>query len=251
MDSLETSRQSRPSVVPSFQVVPLSELLAVARDWSHGHAHHRMAAIPETTPGRITFGPLQLFAMEKVSAGHGYALHSHANVEIVSIVLDGTVLHRDSIDGESALGAEMVAVASAGRAFEHSDYAGPDGAARMIQIQLESRSRDVIARAAHAVMPRAARRGCFRVLASGRAEDAESGALWIDQDAAISSAVLEAGECVEYRVKPGRAAYLLPVDAPIVVYGSLVRAGERAIIRSPGVIAIEACGSTEVVLLDG
>jgi redox-sensitive bicupin YhaK (pirin superfamily) len=249
MFCVQTVRSSRPEVT-SFEIASIEQLLPISREWSHGYAHHDLAGIPEAAPGRLAFGPMKLFAIETIAAGHGYSLHQHANVEVMTFVLEGTVLHRDSVGGETRLCAETVAVMSAGRGVSHAEYADVDQACRVIQIMLKSRSVDREPRAEHMIVPRSERSGRFRALASGRRCDAGSNALYIDQATALLSCRFDAGTRQQYHIEPGRIAYLMSVDAAIVVGGTLVRAGERVLVRRAGTLDIEACGATEVVVLD-
>src|SRR5262245_61845430 len=111
-----------------LEVVPLSELMQLDLEWSRGQAHHRF----ESGAGRIEFGPLRLFALQDIDAGHGYSMHAHANVEVISLVLDGAVLHRDSLGVEQRMPAETVATMSAGRGLQHAEHADGAGPARVI-----------------------------------------------------------------------------------------------------------------------
>jgi redox-sensitive bicupin YhaK (pirin superfamily) len=241
---------------PQIEIVPLDELLQVDREWTRGHAHHRMDDLAERAPGRISFGPLRLFALQDVDAGHGYAMHGHANVEVITMVLAGSVLHRDSLGVEECMPAEVVATMSAGRGLQHAEYADVGRAARVIQIWLEPRVRDTPPVTAHACMPRVARRDRFRVLVSGRACDAGGEALYVQQDASLISALMSGGRALDYRVEPGRCVYLVPLDAGLRVeaVGSStarpVGPGERVLVHSPGRLRITAAAETEVVMLD-
>ena len=47
-------------------------------------------------PVHMRFGPLRVINEDIVAPGGGFAPHGHANMEIISIVLDGTLAHRDS-----------------------------------------------------------------------------------------------------------------------------------------------------------
>ena len=47
-------------------------------------------------PDKIGFGPLMAINAEHVEPGRGYDVHHHADVEIVTWVLEGVLRHEDS-----------------------------------------------------------------------------------------------------------------------------------------------------------
>ena len=244
METLQTSTLS------PLEVVPHERLLQVTPIGGRGFAHHRMAVIPADMPGRLEFGCIKLFATETVPAGKGYAMHEHRNGEIISLVLEGSVLHENTLGPPTLIPADTVAVISAGRGVRHAEFASDSGPARIVQIVLEPRSVDAEPRAAEAVIPFSERRGQFRVLASGRACDAGSGAPYIDQDAALSSCVFDAGMTREYAVEPGRIAYVVPLEGAIRVNGCAVEANQRLLVRRACKLDISAIGDTQVLVLN-
>jgi redox-sensitive bicupin YhaK (pirin superfamily) len=248
MEALQTSPLSQPDL-PALNVVPLDQLLQVTPIGGRGFAHHRLPFMPAGMPGRLEFGCIKLFATETIAAGSGYPMHEHRNGEIISLVLEGTVLHENTV-GPAALIPDTVAVISAGRGVRHAEFADKSGPCRIVQIVLGTRSVDREPRAEDAVIPRAERRGRFRVLASGRACDSDSGALYIDQDAALCSCVFDAGMSREYSVERGRIAYVMPVDAAIRVNGCTVEANERVLVHRACKLDITATADTEVLVLN-
>ena len=86
-------------------------------------------------------------------------------------------------------------------------------------------------------------------LASGQADEGD--ALPIRADARVLGARLEPGQEIEYRLRPGRHAYLVPASGAVSVNG--VRVGERdgAAIRDETVLRLTAPdGEAELVLVD-
>jgi len=249
METLQISSSSQPEL-SALEVVPLDKLLQVTPIGGRGFAHHRLPFVPAGMPGRLEFGCIKLFATETIAAGDGYPMHEHRNGEIISLVLEGTVSHQNTIGPTALIPVDTVAVTSAGRGVRHAEFADDGGPCRIVQIVLEPRSIDCDPRAEEAVIPRTERRGRFRMLASGRACDSGSGALYIDQDAALSSCVFDTSMTREYAVERGRIAYLMPVDAPVRVNGRTVDANERVLVRRACKLEITATAETEVLVLN-
>lgn len=82
-------------------------------------------------PGNVDFGPLTCHDDHELAPGHGFAAHPHHDVEIVTWVLGGSLVH----DGTSTLTPGQVAVQSAGTGITHSEVAG-DAGCRFVQAWL-------------------------------------------------------------------------------------------------------------------
>jgi redox-sensitive bicupin YhaK (pirin superfamily) len=84
-----------------------------------------------------SLGPLLRIADDRLDAGGGYGEHDHRDVDVVAVVLVGSLRHRW---GEGAeLTAGDVAVLRAGSGLTHDEVAGDDGA-RVLQCYLRSAS---------------------------------------------------------------------------------------------------------------
>jgi len=86
-------------------------------------------------PDDGSLGPLLRMADDWLAAGGGYARHQHRAVDVVAVVLSGSLHHR--WDGDVPLGAGDVAVLRAGTGLDHDEVAGDDGA-RILQCYLRS-----------------------------------------------------------------------------------------------------------------
>ena len=87
----------------------------------------------ENTDGSL--GPLLRIADDRLGPGVGYGLHEHRAVDVVAVVLAGSVRHRWG--GGAELVAGDVAVLRAGAGLDHDETAGDDGV-RVLQCYLRS-----------------------------------------------------------------------------------------------------------------
>ena len=83
-------------------------------------------------PGDGSLGPLLRVADDRLEPGAGYGRHEHRAVDVVAVVLSGTLHHRWDDD---------VAVLRSGAGLEHDEVAG-DGGARVLQCYLRSAAPD-------------------------------------------------------------------------------------------------------------
>src|SRR5690606_14488079 len=74
----------------------------------------------------------------------GFGKHPHDNMEIISVVLDGEIGHRDSMGHEESIKTNEVQVMSAGTGIEHSEYNHlKDQPLNLLQIWLFPKRKDV------------------------------------------------------------------------------------------------------------
>lgn len=87
-------------------------------------------------PAWASFGPMVCHDDHLLGRGLGFADHPHSGLEIVTTVLAGELVHRDSTGTAQTLAAGEVAVLSAGVGVAHSELASDDAAARFVQVWL-------------------------------------------------------------------------------------------------------------------
>ena len=86
-------------------------------------------------PDDGSMGPLLRVSDDHLAPGAGYGRHEHRAVDVVAVVLAGSLQHRWG-DG-AQLGPGDVAVLRAGAGLEHDEVAGGDGA-RVLQCYLRA-----------------------------------------------------------------------------------------------------------------
>jgi quercetin 2,3-dioxygenase len=102
-------------------------------------------------PDDGSLGPLLRLADDRLAPDRGYGRHAHADVDVVAVLLDGSLRH--AWGREAVLGPGDVAVLRAGRGLEHDEVAGRSGA-HVLQTYL--RAADPGAQPAHDVLLRPA-----------------------------------------------------------------------------------------------
>jgi redox-sensitive bicupin YhaK (pirin superfamily) len=95
---------------------------------------HSFSFGPHYDPANLGFGPLVCHNDELLQPGGGYPDHPHRDLEIVTWVLSGVLLHTDSTGHTSPIGAGTVQAMSAGSGIRHSEIADlASGPTRFVQ----------------------------------------------------------------------------------------------------------------------
>lgn len=73
-------------------------------------------------PSRMGFGALRVLNDDRIAPAAGFPPHPHADMEIITIVTEGAVAHKDSTGSEGVVREGEVQVMSAGSGVVHSEY---------------------------------------------------------------------------------------------------------------------------------
>lgn len=200
-------------------------------------------------PKQMGFRALRVINEDTVAPGRGFGAHQHDNMEIVSIVLEGALAHRDSTGGEGVLRRGEVQRMSAGTGVTHSEFNGSEkDPVHFFQIWILPERDGIEPGYEQKLFPEEERRGQLRLLAS---PGAENGALKIHQDARLYTTILDEGQSVDYSLAPGRGAWIQVARGRVEVNGVSLAAGDGAQIEGETALKI-ASGATasELLLFD-
>ncbi len=98
---------------------PSSERGYFKNDWLE--ARYSFSFSNYYNPNHLGFGPLIVINQDCVQPKMGFGFHSHDNMEIVTIVTNGELKHRDTLGHEALIIPGMVQSMSAGVGITHSE----------------------------------------------------------------------------------------------------------------------------------
>ncbi len=200
-------------------------------------------------PAWMGFGPLRVINEDRVAPGAGFAPHRHANMEILSYVLEGALAHRDDNGGGGVIRAGELQWMSAGHGIEHSEYNASDAEpVHFLQIWIQpDRLNAQPAYAQRAAVGNQAD-GDWLLLAS---PDGADGSIAIRQDARLSVARLAAGATLRRELDPRRRYWLQLTRGGIEVAGRGLGAGDAlGLAEEGGALLLSAREASEVLLFD-
>ena len=181
----------------------------------------------------VSFGPLRVLNEDWVRPGTGFDPHPHRDMEIITVVLDGTVEHTDSTGAEGRTSAGEVQVMTAGTGVIHSEKNPSDNETlHLFQIWIMPDRRGLKPRydqARFTGTTPVGRSGELVTLVSGRvAAPGSPGTfpLFIHQDAELLLARFEAGQSVVRPIEEGRRAYVHVIEGEARIGGRTVSGGD-------------------------
>lgn len=211
--------------------------------------HHTFSFARYYDEQHMGFRDLRVINEDTVTPGRGFGAHQHENMEIISIVMEGALAHRDSTGGDGILRRGEVQRMSAGTGVVHSEFNGSDSEpVHFFQIWVLPERDGITPGYEQKLFPEDERRGRLQLLVAPGGTD---GALNIHQDVRLYSTILDADQRVEHTLASGRAAWIQVARGSVTVNGTKLEQGDGVAIEDETSIAITgASAGSEVLLFD-
>ena len=182
----------------------------------HGwlHSRHTFSFANYYCPSRMNFGVLRVLNDDIVQPKMGFGTHPHDNMEIISIVLEGSLEHKDSMGNGSVIQKGEVQVMSAGSGVKHSEFnPSEDELVNFFQIWLFPNKKNVEPRYDQKMFEELDSNNKWKLMVS---PDGTEKSMWIHQDAWLSMGNFEEGQSVDYALKnPKNGVFLMVVEGEV------------------------------------
>jgi quercetin 2,3-dioxygenase len=220
-----------------------------------GHANHgwldswhSFSFADYRDPAHVHFGPLRVINEDRVSAGQGFGTHAHADMEIISYVLEGELEHKDSMGTGSVIRPGDVQRMSAGSGVRHSEFNhSKTQLVHFLQIWIIPNMRGIAPEYEQRSFSAAEKRGRLRLVASG---DGAEGSLRIHQGVRMYAGLFDEGEQARHALHAGRLGYVQVARGSIELNGQSLSAGDGAMLRNEPEIALAEASGAEVLVFD-
>jgi len=199
-------------------------------------------------PDHMGFRSLRVINDDVVQPGKGFGTHSHRDMEIVTLVLEGGLEHKDSTGTSSVIRPGDVQRMSAGTGVTHSEY-NPSRTepVHLLQIWILPERTGLPPSYEQRTFSEAERRGLLRLIASRNGRD---GSVTIHQDADVYATLLEPRAEVVHRLRPGRHAWVQVARGAVGLDDHRLEAGDGAAVSEESALRIAAAAPTEVLVFD-
>ncbi|RYZ79065.1 MAG: pirin family protein [Proteobacteria bacterium] len=169
----------------------------------------------------LQFGMLRVLNDDTISAGTGFGMHRHDNMEIVTIPLEGGLKHVDSMGNEGVIGFGEVQVMSAGTGILHSEMnASQSHPAKTLQLWVFPDRQGVSPRYGQKSFDIENNRNVLVNIVCPYDQQKDD-ALWVYQQTWFSIGALDAGKSVTYvNHRAGNGAYIFLLDGRVDIAGT-------------------------------
>ena len=170
-------------------------------DFGWLNTHHTFSFDQYHDPRFMGFRSLRVINEDWVQGGHGFPMHPHRDMEIITYVLEGALEHKDSMGNGSIIRPGDGQRMSAGTGVRHSEAnSSKTDPAHLLQIWILPDRRGHEPGYEQKAFPEAEKRGKLRLIAS---PDGKDGSVTIHQDAKLYASLLEPGQEVKHELGEG------------------------------------------------
>ena len=175
-------------------------------------------------PERVQFGMLRVLNDDTIAGGTGFGTHPHANMEIITIPLEGGLKHRDSMSNEGVIRFGEVQVMSAGTGIQHSEMnASQNDTAKTLQLWVFPDKEDVTPRYDQKSFDIENQINKFVTIVSPKDKN-DGNALWVYQQTFFNLGIFEKDTSITYKVNiPENGVYLFLIEGEIEVDNQILK----------------------------
>ena len=217
-------------------------------DFGWLNTHHTFSFDQYHDPRFMGFRSLRVINEDWVQGGHGFPMHPHRDMEIITYLLDGSLEHKDSMGNGSVIRPGDGQRMSAGTGVRHSEAnASKTDAAHLLQIWILPDRSGHKPGYEQKSFPESEKRGKFRQIAG---PDGKDGSVTIHQDAKLYVTLLEPGQEVKHELEAGRYAWVQVAKGSIELNGEKLSQGDGAAVSEEPQLVVKGTTDSEVLLFD-
>jgi redox-sensitive bicupin YhaK (pirin superfamily) len=203
-------------------------------------------------PSQMGFRALRVINEDRIAPGTGFGPHAHRDMEIMTYVMEGKLLHRDSMGERHVLGPNEIQMMSAGTGVVHSEYnASETEPVHLFQIWILPSDEDFDPNYQQIAFQPEEKRGRLRLLAAP-VKQGDQPMTIIRQNASVYAGELAPDETLHQRLSADRHAWVQVVKGSVGLNGELLKTGDAAAVSSETQLTISGSQPTggEILLFD-
>ncbi|MBT3177779.1 MAG: pirin family protein [Desulfobacula sp.] len=198
-------------------------------------------------PRNISHGMLRVFNDDVVEAHAGFDTHPHEEMEIVSIILDGEMTHKDTMGNETVIRKNDVQRMTAGTGLYHSEKNLNDKPVHFYQIWVMPDKNGLDPSYDQKTYNPELWKNKLAIVASNKPDES---IVKLNTDTSLYRAQLDKGKAVDYHLDDNRMPYIYVISGQIEINGEKLEKNDQARISNENKLSITAFDSSDLILID-
>ena len=212
-------------------------------------ANHSFSFAGYHNPERTRFGVLRVLNDDRIQRGGGFGRHPHDNMEIITVMLEGSLEHKDSMGNVGVIGENEIQVMSAGKGVEHSEYNHSDtDEANLLQIWIFPKERDIEPRYDQKKFDPELRENKIHTIVT---PDGKDDSIWINQNGFISLLDLSEGNSVDYKMNLEKnGVYIFVINGTLTIADEELKVRDAIGISESESFKIKATSDAKMIFIE-
>ncbi|RZA20400.1 MAG: pirin family protein [Proteobacteria bacterium] len=230
-------------------------MLTVRQSGERGHSNHgwldsrfSFSFADYYDVKHMHFGPLRVINEDYIAAQNGFGAHPHRDMEIITIVLEGSLTHQDSMGNKATIKPGEVQKMTAGTGVTHSERNDEkDGQTHLLQIWVIPDEMNL--------KPSYGQKSFADALASHKpvlvlSKTGRDGSIAIHQDTEIYLTNFQSGDTTDFAIGEGRGIWLQVIKGEVKANGQALKAGDAASLKDEAKLSLTASTASEFLVFD-
>lgn len=214
-------------------------------DFGWLQSRHTFSFASYYDPTQMGFSALRVINDDTVAPGAGFDTHGHKDMEILSLVLSGSIAHKDSAGNTEVLPAGEYQLMSAGKGIYHSEFnASTTEPLKFLQIWIQPNQFG--GAPGYQQKAFAQQQGLTLILSP----DGRDGSLTLKQDAALYQLILDAKAEQQFSIAADRKVYIHLVSGELLVSGHAIQAGDGIKISNQALLQLQSQTGAKALIFD-
>ncbi len=217
-------------------------------DYGWLKTYHTFSFARYDDPDYRGFRSLRVINEDRIQPGTGFPVHSHQDMEIFSVVLEGGLTHQDDLGNASILRPGKIQLLSAGRGVTHSEVNASDKEeTHFLQIWIKPIDRGLKPSYQENFFSPSLQhnRWCLIISSDGR-----EGSLHIHQNVGGYLTTLDLGKELKYELAPNRYGWIQVMRGEIEVNGIILETGDGASVSEVDSLHFQARSPSQILFFD-
>jgi quercetin 2,3-dioxygenase len=194
------------------------------------------------------FGTLVAFNDDYLQVGKGFGTHPHVNMEIISVLLQGKMNHKDSMGYSTVIEEGGVQIMSAGSGLFHEEYNVGQEEVNFLQIWILPKLQHVMPRYQMRNFPKKDRKNKLTTIVSSEEGLAHC---WINQNAKLSLGYFDKGEKLNYMLNPvNKCLFIFVIKGNLKVNNTTIAERDALGIWDTENILLDCTAETEFLIIE-
>lgn len=217
---------------------------------NHGwlKSQHTFSFADYYNPAQMAFRALRVINEDWIAPQNGFGMHPHRDMEIITVVLEGSLKHKDSMGNTAVVRPGEVQRMSAGTGVMHSEFNADERETHLLQIWIMPEKTGIEPSYGQKSFADELEK---KNLVLAVSKDGRDGSISMNQNADVYLGRLALGEELNYAIRTDRHVWIQMTGGTLNANGKVLTTGDALAVSKEDLLTLRSSGNdTRFILFD-